>query len=115
MAGLKSTPRAHANYTVHEISNDGLTLREYLSSQGKIFAITWFGVSQPDLAPLLGNYYSEYTQTLANAPKIRGKTSRRTVTGEHLVVEKMGHLRSAGGRAYLPEFFPEGVNLNDLK
>ena len=92
----------------------GNTIHEYLSS-GKVFAVTWTGISQPDLSILLGDYANEHTLALSKASRIRGQRAQSQLRGEHVVVEKSGHMRAMRGRAYLPLEIPNGVNLNEIR
>jgi hypothetical protein len=105
----------HPNFTVHELTNEGIQIREFSDLQGKVFAIKWKGNTHPDLAPLLGSFYPEFEQLSKKklTPKIR--TSNSVITGKNVTVEKYGHLRNAQGRAYLPKNFPAGVSLNDIQ
>src|SRR4051812_2811446 len=48
-------------YSIHEIQLPGRIVKEYLSRGGRVFAVTWRGASQPDLAVLLGSYFKEYS------------------------------------------------------
>src|SRR5271156_4206175 len=52
MQGSRAITAAQS-YTVHEIqAATGTTVREYLSPQGKVFAVTWPGPRMPDLRQL---------------------------------------------------------------
>lgn len=108
-------PETHASFSVHEISNGGIKLREFTDSEGRVFAIKWQGNTHPDLAPLLGTYYPEFEQTAKSRSKPRIRTANSSMVGKNVTVEKYGHLRNAQGRAYLPKFFPPGVSLNDIQ
>ncbi len=94
------------NYTVHEIaSDDGTLIREYVTSAGIVFGVSWTGPTIPDLAQLLGPYNSEFQNTL------RSKAGRRkiaVVRNSDLVVESAGHTRAFHGRAYLNSMLPSG-------
>src|ERR1700686_174460 len=53
----RRTMKATASYTVHEIQGtSGTVLREYVSSDGKVFGISWQGPWVPDMRQLLGTY-----------------------------------------------------------
>src|SRR5215472_10046722 len=55
---LRVTPRM--DYAVHEIQAPGGTIvREYVSSDGRVFAVSWRGQGMPDLGKLLGNYSAQ--------------------------------------------------------
>ena len=106
--------KSSATYTVHEFELNGSTIHEYLS-QGKVFAVTWTGRTHPDLSKLIGEYADEYTLALNQSSRMRGQRAQGQVKGEHVVVEKSGHMRAMVGRAYLPLEMPNGVSLNEIK
>jgi Protein of unknown function (DUF2844) len=96
-------------YTVHEISrDDGTVIREYVSSAGKVFGVSWTGPTIPDLTQLLGSYNTEFQNTL----HAQGKPLRRRSAVVHnadLEVENSGHARAFHGRAYLNSLLPSGL------
>lgn len=101
-------------YSLHELIKDGLTLREYASSDGVVFAVVWQGMTHPDLTDLLGNYHADYHYALKDAPATnRQKFS--AINANDLVVEKSGHMRAVRGRAYVPSLIPSGVSLDEIK
>ncbi len=114
ISGQDRDSTATPNFTVHEIANRRLTVREYIAN-GSVFAVVWQGKSHPDLKKFLGKYADDYRVALARAPKhVRGLRSSR-VEGDRLVVEKSGHLGSMRGRAYVPSLIPAGVQLNEIR
>ena len=113
---LRGTVRTTAllHYDVHEIRADGgLTLREYVTPTGTVFALSWFGPVPPDLQSLLGQYFPAYAAALAalNHPGLH--RSVRIALPE-LIVESGGHLRSYRGRAYVPGLVPADVAVAEL-
>lgn len=101
-------------YRVHELVTGGGTVREYVGADGVVFAVTWSGVSNPDLGRLLGAYAGEYRAAARQAPRDAGRRSRR-VEGTHVVVDRWGHMRDRHGRAFLPDRLPPGVSADDLQ
>lgn len=101
-------------YSVHELERGGTTIREYVSPQGIVFAVTWAGLANPDLRTLLGAYAAEYEQAAGQAPRVKGKRARR-VAADHVVVDRWGHMRDVHGRAYVPGLVPEGVSLDEIR
>jgi len=94
-------------YTVHEISRgDGTAIKEFVSPLGTVFGVSWKGPTMPDLAPLLGTYYSEFHQEVAGR-RHRGPVVVRT---KDLVVESGGHLRAFHGRAYVTSLVPNTLS-----
>src|SRR5215472_12105705 len=57
-ASLQTT---HAtSFTVHEIHTQNRTvIREYVSSTGTVFAVTWRGPWIPDMQQLLGSHFQQ--------------------------------------------------------
>jgi hypothetical protein len=99
-------------YRVHEIQlSSGTRLREFVGSDGKVFAIAWKGPTIPNLRQTLGQYFDNYV-TAAKATHM-GHTHLQIQQGD-LVVQAGGHMRAFSGRAYLPQAIPGGVSVGDL-
>ena len=108
--------RAAEFFAVHEIqAANGTVVREFVSNEGKVFAVAWHGPWQPDMRQLLGSYFDQY----ARAAQSRGgaRMGRRPVMIDEagLVVEISGHLRAFAGRAYVPEMLPAGVQVESIQ
>ena len=103
-----------ADYTVHDITTGSQTVKEYVNSQGVVFAVTWSGNLQPDLSKLFGSYYSEYQAQSAKAIRRRG-ARRQDLKTANLSIQKWGHMRSMHGRAILNSALPASVKPGDLK
>lgn len=100
-------------YTVEQISTPaGVTVNEYVSPNGTVFAVSWRGPRPPDLAQLLGAYFAEY-QAAAAAPQAQRR--HLVVQSAHLVVEASGHMRDLRGRAYVPSLMPPGVSTDEIQ
>jgi hypothetical protein len=110
----RASTTAHIGYTVREIASDAVTVREYVSPAGVIFAIAWNGLIHPDLTPLLGAYASEYEVSLRGAEHEPGRR-RLHIEASRVVVEKWGHMRNLQGRAYIPALIPTGVTVHEIK
>jgi hypothetical protein len=115
MKGTLKTTEAEA-YTTHEITAPGKTIiKEYVSPQGKVFAVTWHGPFIPSMQQLLGTYFDRFAQA--------AKTQREKQLGHRpvgiqqpdFVFQNAGHMRSYMGRAYLPALVPQGVNVDALQ
>lgn len=95
------------DYNVHEISRgDGTLIREYISSAGKVFGVSWKGPTIPDLSQLLGSSFADFKSNVHSGP---GRRRVAVVHSGDLVVESSGHQRSFYGRAYLNSMLPSGV------
>lgn len=103
---------AGQRFSIQEMQTPtGTTIRQFVSPEGTVFAISWRGFA-PDLQQLLGNYFDEYTRAAAQAAH-RGR-GVRIDTGE-LVVESGGHMRYVTGRAFLRSRLPTGVSSDDIR
>ena len=114
LAAKRVSKTVHNGYTVQELGSDSVTLREYVSPNGIIFAIAWNGLTHPDLAPLLGAYAGEYGAALRHTRREPGSRHSR-IEADQVVVEKWGHMRNLQGRAYVPALIPPGVNIDEIK
>lgn len=113
MAQQRSTVAAPA-YTVQEMqAPDGTVVREYVSSAGVVFAVTWKGPQAPDLQQLFGSKYFSQWQDAAKAQPLRHGPQQ--IKQSDLVVESGGHMRSYVGRAYVPQLVPQGVPVDQLQ
>jgi len=107
---------AAESYTVHEIqAATGTVVREYVSADGKVFAVAWHGPWLPDMRQILGTYFEQYAQAMQS--QSNGRMGRRPVTIEQpgLVVQIGGHMRAFAGRAYVPERLPSGARVEDIQ
>lgn len=116
LQGTRSTTASEL-YSVHEIqASSGTVVREYVSFDGKVFAVAFHGPWQPDLRQLLGKYFDQYYRAV-QARSTSARRGRRPVMIDEpgLVVQIGGHLRSFTGRAYDPEMLPSGVRPEDIE
>ena len=101
-------------YSVHEITTAaGVHVREYLTSDGKVFAVSWQGPFIPDLKQLLGAYYSRYAQA-ASAPH-EGSHRHFRIAQPGLIVESNGRMRAFYGRAWDPALLPANFTATDIR
>jgi hypothetical protein len=114
LSASKRATTTRANYTVQEVVSDAVTVREYLSPDGVVFAVAWNGLTPPDLTTLLGSYTREYQDAKQKTAHQHGHR-RSQVKSANIVVETWGHMRNLQGRAYVPALVPGGVNLEDIR
>ncbi len=101
-------------YRQHEMRTEsGALLREYETSAGSVFAVTWHGPLPPDLHQLFGNYYQRY-QSAAPATARPGMHRQLTMTAPDLVVQSVARMRAYQGMAYIPSLVPAGVSVSEL-
>jgi hypothetical protein len=108
--------RAVALYTVHEIRlPSGTRVREYVSSAGTVFGVTWEGAFRPNLQQLLGSYFDEFQEAARVAVSKRVGRGPITITRPEFVVHMGGHPRAFFGRAYVPRLLPSDVSLTEIE
>lgn len=110
----RSSSEVRTGYTVRQVQADALTLREFISPAGIVFAVAWQGMIHPDLKPLLGSYHADYTTALEKASPRPG-SRRLQVRAKNVVVEKWGQMRNLQGRAYVPDLIPPGVKIDEIE
>jgi hypothetical protein len=97
-------------FTVHELrASTGTTIREFVSSSGKVFGVAWDGPTIPDLRQVLGDYFQSYVKLAQAAQKKRAGHGPVRIEAPTFVVEQSGHPRAFTGRAYVPQLMPAGV------
>jgi hypothetical protein len=110
----KASARAHTDtgFTIHQLQlASGTVVREYVSSDNRVFALKWIGPFMPDLPALLGSHIDQYAAATARPRVGRRPVEVRSGT---LVIHAGGRPRAFEGYAYLPDRFPPGVTLADL-
>lgn len=113
---LRALPQtAGANFSVQEIATPlGVTVREYVSPDGIVFAVSWRGPVPPDLSTLLGSYYDQYKAAAASS-KVHPGQRHLTVQTDQVVVQTGGHMRDLWGRAFVPVLIPPGVDEAEIR
>jgi hypothetical protein len=109
-----STP---ASYTIRETTfGNGTVVREYLTTSGAVFGITWRGPQMPDLSDLLGSYFPQYVAGVKAVRAARGNARGPvSVDQSGLVVRSGGHMGAFSGVAWLPSALPAGVSGSDIQ
>lgn len=105
-----------AAYSLHEIqAPTGTLVREYVSSAGKVFAVSWRGPWPPDLRQVLGGYFAQYQQAAQAQATAHNGRKPLVIQQSGLVLHAGGHLRSFSGRAYVPEMLPAGISAEAIQ
>jgi Protein of unknown function (DUF2844) len=106
------------SYTVHEIQGaSGTVVREYFSSQGIVFAVSWHGPWLPDMRQIMGSYFEPYAQAVQSHRdgSLRLGRSPIMIQQPGLMVQSGGHPRSFAGKAYIPDMLPANVRAEDIQ
>jgi hypothetical protein len=103
-----------AGYEIHEIQTAvGTKVREYVSPSGMVFGVAWNGQFMPDLQQILGAYFDQYVNAVAQGKKtVRGPVN---IQLPGLVIQRGGHQGSFFGRAYVPEMIPPGASADAVQ
>lgn len=103
-------------YSVREIkAPTGTVVREYVSSEGRVFGVSWSGPFIPDMQQLLGSYFQQYSAGVkAHHEAARGRQPL-SIQQPGLVLVNTGHMHSFHGRAYDPGLLPQGVTANAVR
>jgi hypothetical protein len=109
--GALQTRRA-SRYVVYEVATPALTVAQYVSPAGKVFAVRWQGRAAPDLKRLLGAHYAVYMSALATR---RGSHHVLELALPNLVVQATRYLRYGSGRAYVPALLPQGLAPEEVR
>lgn len=104
---------ARQGYHIQEITAPNqTTIKEYVSPDGMVFAVSWNSFTMPNLQQLLGSYYAQFRQSAQSGRRHRGPLIIRT---DSLVLESGGHMRAFHGRAYAPKLMPAGVTAKEVQ
>lgn len=103
-------------FTVHEMqSASGIVVREYVSTAGTVFGVTWRGAAFPNLRQLLGPHFIRFQQEVDRLVRARKRRGPLNVDLGDVIVQSSGHPRSFTGRAYMPGLVPQGVGIDAIR
>lgn len=94
-------------FTQHQA--DGVTVRQYVNSAGRVFGVAWEGPLLPDFQRLLGDHYAAYSEAQ------RQPSRHINIQSAELVLNAGGMMRSFSGRAYLPKLLPPTLAAADIR
>lgn len=110
-----TTTRALAVGNMHEMTLDnGGTVREFTNSDGKVFAVSWYGPRRPDLRQLFGATY--FNRMQADNVQTGHIHMRRALASTHsdFIVRTGGISSAQWGYALLPQAMPSGFDTRVL-
>jgi hypothetical protein len=111
---LATSSAAAPPYTERSTMLDsGTEIRQYLTANGQVFAVSWSGPSLPDLRDLLGPHF----QTLVNHERLRrpGSRSPLQVQENGIVIVSAGRMGAFEGRAWVPALLPAQFDTSDIR
>jgi hypothetical protein len=109
-----STPGTRFSVEQLELPS-GTLVSEYVSPDGKVFAVSWRGPTKPDLRQALGSYFDQVAAASKQAPHNPGTRRHFAISQSDLVFESNGHMRDFYGRAYIPSLLPPNVSSVDIQ
>ncbi|WP_321930496.1 DUF2844 domain-containing protein [Paraburkholderia guartelaensis] len=103
-------------YSLRETTlGTGTIIREYISTNNTVFGIAWRGPVKPNVADLLGQYFSQYASGVSTTHAARGIRAPVSIDTDIFIVRVGGHMGSFIGRAWLPQLLPAGITGNDIQ
>lgn len=108
---LRRTQTLSSGVQVFErATGDGGVIREYVSADGIVFAVSWNTRFKPRLNELLGRYHEGYAAAASEALRRPGIQRQSVLRAQDLVVNSTSHLNVFSGRAYVPSLVPAGFD-----
>jgi hypothetical protein len=112
LRGQTLVKTASAAYDRHEITlASGTKVREYVSKDGKVFAVGWSGPTLPDLKTVLAGHYDAFVSA-ASAP--RHNHHVLSVSTPDLELQNTRLQRGFVGHAHVPSLVPAGTSMAEL-
>ncbi len=117
------TVRMHAKRTVSSLplysisdltSVDGSRIRQFVSSDGNVFAVSWNTMYKPDFSKLLGNSFPSYVNASHEAALQPGIQRLLRHEGLDVVVMSTSHLNVFSGFAFRRSMLPRGLGLESI-
>jgi hypothetical protein len=112
----------HNSYAIHQITApQGTVVNEYVSLEGKVFAVSWHGQFPPQMQQILGTYFEQYVAALKAQAHMNQAQPRAyghqplNLQLPGLVVQTSGQMGAYSGRAYLPEMLPQGTLVGQIQ
>jgi hypothetical protein len=115
LSGTRSVRQMPA-YAVHEIrTRNNSVVREFVSADGKVFAVAFKGEALGESNALLGSYADQIAQALQSARGGKHRGGPVMIQTPGLVYQATGHMRSYVIHAYVPASLPQGVQAEELR
>ena len=99
---------------MHEIASAaGIVLREFVGTDGKVFAVSWSGPVESGPAPGARRLLRPLLQAAATTPHSNHR--QLMINQPELVVQNSGRMRAFTGRAWVPGMLPQNFSVADIK
>ncbi|WP_080411741.1 DUF2844 domain-containing protein [Burkholderia ubonensis] len=106
----------NASYSIIETHlSAGDILREYMSIEKRVFAVTWSGRHMPDMAILLGSYFGEYQTAMGSQNPPRNPRDPVVIVLGNLTVYISGRMGNFSIHAWLPHALPIGMLSDSIR
>jgi hypothetical protein len=106
-SAIKTNLAGATQYTLQQAN--GVTVRQYVGTNGMVFGVAWSGPVLPDFKRLLGAHFAAYDQAQHQ------NTRHISIQSDELVVEAGGMMRSFSGHALLPGQMPPTLSRLDIR
>jgi len=98
-------------YSINDLlTSDGSRVRQYVSFDGVVFAVSWNTLYKPDLSEILGTTYPIYAAAAQEAALRPGIQRRFRHENLDVVVQSTAHLNVFSGFAFRRSILPKGVS-----
>ncbi len=114
-AKASSSTTAHGNVRMHEIKQKTQTVHEFVSQDGKVFAVTWKGPVHPDFSILFSSYFKDYQNAREEAQKQQIRRRSGMLESGDLHIEYGGHMAAQMGRAWVKSLLPTGFDTDEIR
>lgn len=102
---------AMPQYSINDLlTSDGSRVRQYVSADGVVFAVSWNTLYKPDLSAILGTTYPSYASAAQEAAYRPGIQRRFRHENLDVVVQSTAHLNVFSGFAFRRSLLPKGVS-----
>ncbi|WP_343548693.1 DUF2844 domain-containing protein [Ralstonia sp.] len=107
--------KAKSLYTVHtDVTLQGVEIHQYVGPDGRVFAITWKGPTNPDLRALFGpEAFDKATHRQATSPRTGLHATMQRF--DDLIVQAHAFAHQHQGRAWIPALIPVGVSPEEVQ
>lgn len=110
----KHTVTRFSHYRMHEITKNNLVIHEFVTDDGKVFAVTWKGPAHPDFSKLFAAYFPDYQAARIKAGQEKIRPRGLFADSGSLHIEFAGHMGALHGRAWVIPLLPQGFSTNEI-